>query len=687
MASGLSMASVNKIKELAAAEQYDMAAPILDTQELEKSLNPQFIRICGEVYEHVGRIKDARRFYIRSHIMAPESNRIIFAIISFYLKIGYRTLAKQYLKQYVQNDADNQRNISNVNYIVDKAEGKDPESLYEVLYPYYAENIDPEWSYELYLLAKISGKTEVAEHLGNDYIATFKDSHKGEVVESIHSGRESADAYFYIYAKEEVLDKDPEYDEIREMEKKQLEADFKRLNPDPDEVEEPQFLSMVEDEFDIPDKDEEEAPKDKKEKKGLFGRLRRLKNEKDLLSDEEEGSDVVSEDEAENSGTSENSEAKPAEETTENSEQEASEENDIELTEAVSEPEEEEEPVFDDDDETEDSYTPKSIDDIITYDYDDGFAPESDTIEGLSEAEDMLLIQNYDIDELQSHYEAERSRIDIVNEPEVEPEPEVEAEPEVEEEPEVEPEPEVEAEPEVEPEPEIEAEPEVEVEPEVEEEPEVEAESEIEEMRISVSHEEEGISVAPVPIAAHDASVYGSVTAAGISDNILDSIVGGATSSQETGSGVYVEKATEAKTVETVETVEEDTVPEVMEEFKPEIKEEFKPEIKEEFEPEFKDEFEPEVEEVSEAEEEEEPVSVYDKYKDLSYEVEETGTLAYPKFHNTLFPDIEKKEPEIVNTFDDVAKKEEEKLNERLLEEERMQREAEELLRSLGIKL
>ena len=99
MASGLSMASVNKIKELAAAEQYDMAAPILDTQELEKSLNPQFIRICGEVYEHVGRIKDARRFYIRSHIMAPESNRIIFAIISFYLKIGYRTLAKQYLKQ------------------------------------------------------------------------------------------------------------------------------------------------------------------------------------------------------------------------------------------------------------------------------------------------------------------------------------------------------------------------------------------------------------------------------------------------------------------------------------------------------------------------------------------------------------------------------------------------------------
>ncbi|MBR1508030.1 MAG: hypothetical protein IJ619_08525, partial [Eubacterium sp.] len=486
MASGLSMASVNKIKELAAAEQYDMAAPILDTQELEKSLNPQFIRICGEVYEHVGRIKDARRFYIRSHIMAPESNRIIFAIISFYLKMGYRTLAKQYLKQYVQNDADNQRNISNVNYIVDKAEGKDPESLYEVLYPYYAENIDPEWSYELYLLAKICGKTEVAEHLGNDYIATFKDSHKGEVVESIRSGRESADTYFYIYAKEEVLDKDPEYDEIREMEKKQLEADFKRLNPDPDEVAEPQFLSMVEDEFDIPENQEEEASKDKKEKKGLFGRLRRLKNEKDLLNDEEEGSDVVSEDEGENSGTSENSEAKPAEETTENSEQEASEENDIELTEAVSEPEEEEELVFDDDDETEDSYTPKSIDDIITYDYDDGFAPESDTIEGLSEAEDMLLIQNYDIDELQSHYEAERSRIDIVNEPEVEPEPEVEAEPEVEPEPEVEaepevePEPEVEAEPEVEPEPEVEAEPEVEPEPEVEAEPEVEPEPEVE---------------------------------------------------------------------------------------------------------------------------------------------------------------------------------------------------------------
>ena len=86
MGSGLSMTSVNKIKELAEAHEYDMAVEILDSQNLEKSLNPQFLRACGEVYENTGREYEARQLYVKAHTMAPEANRIILSIIKFYLK-------------------------------------------------------------------------------------------------------------------------------------------------------------------------------------------------------------------------------------------------------------------------------------------------------------------------------------------------------------------------------------------------------------------------------------------------------------------------------------------------------------------------------------------------------------------------------------------------------------------------
>ena len=50
MGSGLSMASVNKIKELASQREYSLALDIIDSQDLSKSLNSQFLRLCGEAF-------------------------------------------------------------------------------------------------------------------------------------------------------------------------------------------------------------------------------------------------------------------------------------------------------------------------------------------------------------------------------------------------------------------------------------------------------------------------------------------------------------------------------------------------------------------------------------------------------------------------------------------------------------
>ncbi len=816
MASGLSMASVNKIKELAAAGQYDMAAPILDTQELEKSLNPQFIRICGEVYENVNRLEEARRFYVRAHIMAPESNRIIFSIITFYLKMGYFTLAKQYQKEYLFNDNGNERNISNIEYVMKKAEGEAPDKLYGKLFPYYIENIDEYWSYELYLLAKIIDRKDAAKTIADDYLATFKENKKRDIITAIEAGMAKPEDYFYTFAKEEVPDKLPIFEEIREMEKHQLEADFKRIDPDEDEVLEPQFLTMVDDEFDIPG--EEKEKDSKKGKKNIFGRLLKIKGERDILDDDEpddfiddSDDDVAKEESAVVSSSDEKAVS--------DSEKNDSADEDIELSTQEPEPEAEtpeDEYSFD----VEDDYEPKSIDDVITYDYDDGFAPESDTIEGLGEISEDDFVNTYDIDELQSKfsqanedfevsqfkddsYEAETeeefaeetpaeaetfetAEISEISEEKIseiaeaakeetvsEVEEVVEETPaetetvetaeiseiadekiseiaeaakeeaiselaedaaeeavsEVEEISTIEDAEETPAETETVETAEIaeekiseitevateEAISEVEeistiedaeetpAEPEAVETPEIEAEtiSEVAEVaeetpvkpETIVSHEETGVMVAPPPIAEPDISSYP------LADSVVPAEEGSSIKVEVAEEGVRVADADTASYVPAVESTDEqieETVEEATEGYAVESADEQIEETVEEAAEEYAAEpADEQIEEtatdqieendVDKSDESSEKFSVFDKYKDLSYEVEETGGMAFPKFRNTLFPDIDKEEHVIVNKFDDVAKAEEEKLKQRLLEEERMQREAEELLKSLGI--
>ena len=153
MSAGLSMASVNKIKELASRHEYNVAVDILDSQELEKSLNPQFLRVCAEVYENVGRMREARDLYVRAHSIAPEANLIILSLINFHLKRGFYNLAEKYKEQFIAT-SPSERGQINGQYIFDKANGADLKDLYNMLFPYYRDNMDEKYSFELYLVAK-----------------------------------------------------------------------------------------------------------------------------------------------------------------------------------------------------------------------------------------------------------------------------------------------------------------------------------------------------------------------------------------------------------------------------------------------------------------------------------------------------------------------------------------------------
>ena len=422
------MASVNKIKELAASHEYSLAAPILDSQDLEKSYNPQFLRVCGEIYENVGRLSEARHLYVKAHTLAPEATRIIFSLIDYYLKMGYFDLAERYFEEYVFYSSGG-RDLSNVRYIMKKAKSPDLMELYDMLYPYYRDNMDEKWSFELLLLTKLLDKGDM-DIIISDYKATFRTSPYLHLLDEVETDKSVAWDNFFIYAEKPMADNDPEEEETRQMEQTQLEIDYKRINPETEDV--AVITEMV-------SADAEDSNVVEGVEKGL---KRFIKKKFKKKSEDAEKTDE-SEETAETDTTEDSNAAEVGSEASEevaNAETAGAsvEVEDVELaapTDATEEAETSEaEKVAD---EVEESFEQ----DFVTYEFDDGFAPESDTIAGLSEIDeefddsseeafsafrDFALFQ----DDLEDKVE------EFVPEPEEEyiPEPEPEIEDEVEEE-------------------------------------------------------------------------------------------------------------------------------------------------------------------------------------------------------------------------------------------------------------
>ena len=165
MGAGLSMASVNKIKELANSREYSLALELVEHQDLTKSLNPQFLRLCGEIYIKNDRYKDARRCLIMAHRLGPESKRVLYTFVELYLRMGYFQLAKTYYDMYMF-DA-NAYDSRDMEYVWNKHEHADD---YKTLESYVFK--DGRINYEnLKRLSSLIG----AEHLVLDLSCRKKD--------------------------------------------------------------------------------------------------------------------------------------------------------------------------------------------------------------------------------------------------------------------------------------------------------------------------------------------------------------------------------------------------------------------------------------------------------------------------------------------------------------------------------
>ena len=715
MSSGLSMTSVNKIKELAAAHEYELAEGILDSQDLEKSYNPQFLRVCGEIYENVGRMREARYYYVKAHSMAPEATRIIYSLINYYLKVGYFELAERYFEEYIYYSNGDDRELKNIRYIMKKAKKPDLLELYDMIYPYYRDNMDIEWSYELLTLSRLLDKEDI-DVIANDYKATFKTSPYLSLIDSAKAEKLQAWDSFFIYAEEEAKDDKPEDEPARIIEKEQLRIDYLKMNPQEGENE-AVITSMV--------SGEEESGSIKSlndVEKGLKSLIKK-KFKKKEASEESDNESEEAKKEAEGTGSDTDKDgtadtvsdsAKDNEQSNDNtSEASAGSNEDVTITDVSSDVAESEEAAGT---EGEDEYQYR---DFVTYNYDDGFAPESDTISGLSEV-DMDFDEDEETENVFKDFAAFRESM-----PDLEPEPEEEFEDEYEDEYEDEDSFEPEVEEDFEPEEEYEdepitykSEPEPEPEPVVEEEtfePEVEEDFEPEE-----EYEEEPVTYEPEP------------------EPVVER-------TYEPEPEPVVERTYEPEPEPVVErTYEPEPVVEEEETFEPEVEEDFEPEeeyeeepvtyepepepvVERTYEPEpepvvertYEPEpepvvertYEPEPEPVVERTYEPEPEPVYERsyesepepVREPEPETEIIDDLSLPipvpsymkdfprmdfgAFSSDLFPTLGKEEKTIENKFDKVKTVEQSKIDEGLKEEEEKLKEAEALLASLGIKL
>lgn len=295
MSTGISMSSVNKIKELADNGDYSLALDILEHQDLSKSLSPQFIRICGEVYYENKRYPEARAALVKAHAMAPAGNKIIYSLIKLYLSMGFTQLAEHYFEIYTFNQANKDAGTYRLEYMIAKAHRKPVNELYSILVSANDVETDEEWDFEMLLLHAYIRNREKFDSACVEFRAHYKDSSHLYMLDKLMGGDVDLESMIYCYPDTEMSDDDPEQADTRANENKILEEDDLRMHP-----KDAKIMIMVEDDAPVTSsmkfkqmwirskdkkeqkkeaRQEEENSEPKKKSRGLFGLMSRKEEE------------------------------------------------------------------------------------------------------------------------------------------------------------------------------------------------------------------------------------------------------------------------------------------------------------------------------------------------------------------------------------------------------------------------
>ena len=295
MSTGISMSSVNKIKELADNGDYSLALDILEHQDLSKSLSPQFIRICGEVYYENKRYPESRAALVKAHAMAPAGNKIIYSLVKLYLSMGFTQLAERYFEIYTFNQANKDAGTYRLEYMIAKAHRKPVNELYSILVSANDVETDEEWDFEMLLLHAYIRNREKFDSACVEFRAHYKNSSHLYMLDKLMGGDVDLESMIYCYPDTEMSDDDPEQADTRANENKILEEDDLRMHP-----KDAKIMIMVEDDAPVTSsmkfkqmwirskdkkeqkkeaRQEEENSEPKKKSRGLFGLMSRKEEE------------------------------------------------------------------------------------------------------------------------------------------------------------------------------------------------------------------------------------------------------------------------------------------------------------------------------------------------------------------------------------------------------------------------
>lgn len=319
---GISYAVVTKVKELTEAKRYGEAFDLLEGEDIYQSLNPQFLRCCGEVYLENEQYYDSREALVRAHIMAPEGNRIIYDLVHLYLKMGYFQRAKKYYEIYVHNAVADDVGKLYLLYMIEKAQRADAEDLVKILEKACEERYTDDWGFELALLYASLGRTDKMKEECVHLMAAFRNSPYYALAEALKKGEYDISGSYFRFPIMEAEEDHELYRTIEVQEEKQLEKDELRVHP-PDPV----ILQMEDDDEESTDK-----PKGKEKTRGLhfgFGR-KKTKNKEPELSEKPIQLEEPVVAEADNGQTELQTETQPLR--TETTEQAAAEEPEDEIS-------------------------------------------------------------------------------------------------------------------------------------------------------------------------------------------------------------------------------------------------------------------------------------------------------------------------------------------------------------------
>lgn len=300
MSTGISISSINQIKELAEEKRYAEALEILDTQNLDKSINPQFLRISGEIFRKNKRYYDSRRILLKAHQMSPQGTRIIYELIQLYLELGYFTLANKYYEEYLFYVGQEDTQKEYVEYIIKKANGADVKELASILIPILERMPEDNWNYEAVLLYDKLDRKDKALDESRFILENFKDSIYVDRVISYIDDKLDVDSEFFVYPKEEQEEDTDTFGDLIELEKDILAKDHLAMYP-------PEARIMVE--ADDQDGFDANVGKEKKNKTKKSKKVKTSKKdiEKDTSKDEISEQSVSEE---ENTGSDKESEEK-----------------------------------------------------------------------------------------------------------------------------------------------------------------------------------------------------------------------------------------------------------------------------------------------------------------------------------------------------------------------------------------